>query len=652
MAKIPEITSKWTDNNGTPLPFAKLYSYAAGSSVPKALYSDYNCTIPLSNPLIADGSGKFREFFLTTGRYRFGLHDQLDALIDIRDDVDASGGTGGTHGTVTSVQLVLGESLDVAAQVTSLPVTDAGNIDLEWRNQPARKALMSPTGGSGKPVFRDIVWADVIGTSPYLPLAGGTMANDAIVFFPSSGSESLTLNKTIANFQNGDNNGHYSNAEAWVEDSYVTAYMQPGKLCALAGYWFAATRSITADVTTGARFDINGGTDTASIKVVSSTSPYIGVYTNLANTNSGASVLQPDLFSMAGSNSVATGTYSSLTANVVYADAPYFEINGRSTNDYVRIDKNSVFSALNRLTAPAANFSISSTTTCFVGQDFDIRNGKALQLAGVTRISTGGAGTFTGLTSSGGSTITGDIIVQKTASGETSVLIAALTSNYATVRFTTSGSDRWLARKTSTLESGANAGSDFEIVSMTDSGVVIDRPIQIARVAGGAITLSRKLALAPAAAGYASLNIPTRSAATTSPVAGDLENDGSHIVLYDRFYTSRGRGFGIFTLAGLPRWLAGLSGTESGSNSGSNYALTAYDDAGVSLGNIIVFPRAASGAVTISRQINASSGVGFYGVAAPASRPAVTGSRGGNAALASLLTTLAACGIITDSTTV
>ena len=42
--------------------------------------------------------------------------------------------------------------------------------------------------------------------------------------------------------------------------------------------------------------------------------------------------------------------------------------------------------------------------------------------------------------------------------------------------------------------------------------------------------------------------------------------------------------------------------------------------------------------------------IGFYGAAAVA-KPSVTGSRGGNAALASLLTSLANLGLITDSTT-
>lgn len=42
--------------------------------------------------------------------------------------------------------------------------------------------------------------------------------------------------------------------------------------------------------------------------------------------------------------------------------------------------------------------------------------------------------------------------------------------------------------------------------------------------------------------------------------------------------------------------------------------------------------------------------IGFFG-AAPLSKPTVTGSKGGNAALASLLTALAAYGLITDSST-
>ena len=50
------------------------------------------------------------------------------------------------------------------------------------------------------------------------------------------------------------------------------------------------------------------------------------------------------------------------------------------------------------------------------------------------------------------------------------------------------------------------------------------------------------------------------------------------------------------------------------------------------------------------RNIHLGGGVGFYGTAAP-TKQTVSGSRGGNAALASLLTGLAAYGLVTDSST-
>lgn len=58
--------------------------------------------------------------------------------------------------------------------------------------------------------------------------------------------------------------------------------------------------------------------------------------------------------------------------------------------------------------------------------------------------------------------------------------------------------------------------------------------------------------------------------------------------------------------------------------------------------------RLVDGGGAVKFQIN-STGIGFYGTT-PIAKPAPTGSRGGNAALASLLTQLANLGLITDST--
>lgn len=42
--------------------------------------------------------------------------------------------------------------------------------------------------------------------------------------------------------------------------------------------------------------------------------------------------------------------------------------------------------------------------------------------------------------------------------------------------------------------------------------------------------------------------------------------------------------------------------------------------------------------------------IGFYGVATPVVKPTVTGSKGSNAALTSLMTALVALGLVTDTT--
>lgn len=68
--------------------------------------------------------------------------------------------------------------------------------------------------------------------------------------------------------------------------------------------------------------------------------------------------------------------------------------------------------------------------------------------------------------------------------------------------------------------------------------------------------------------------------------------------------------------------------------------------------HITLMPGAGTtgGSTQINSQLLIAGNVGFYGTAAVA-KPTITGSRGGNAALASLLTALASQGLITDSTT-
>lgn len=91
----------------------------------------------------------------------------------------------------------------------------------------------------------------------------------------------------------------------------------------------------------------------------------------------------------------------------------------------------------------------------------------------------------------------------------------------------------------------------------------------------------------------------------------------------------------------------------------SQQALFRYDASnhlGIEVGSTgattILLTGASSRVLTLAADVKigeAADDIGFYG-ATPAGKPTITGSRGGNAALADLLTELAALGLITDST--
>jgi hypothetical protein len=79
-------------------------------------------------------------------------------------------------------------------------------------------------------------------------------------------------------------------------------------------------------------------------------------------------------------------------------------------------------------------------------------------------------------------------------------------------------------------------------------------------------------------------------------------------------------------------------------------ALVAGLEAQLSFDGTSILWRVAGNSVIAAERVAGTNRIGFF-AATPAIKQTVTGSRGGNAALASLLTALATLGLITDSTT-
>jgi parallel beta-helix repeat protein len=192
----------------------------------------------------------------------------------------------------------------------------------------------------------------------------------------------------------------------------------------------------------------------------------------------------------------------------------------------------------------------------------------------------------------------------------------------ATTRFwdiKTAGLNRWRTAVGPGNETGTgNSGSDYALTRYADDGVT----------------------------GFGVLSI-RRSDGMTSLTSGIL-NIGSNtfsnpnLNINGAKQTSR---YMDLQTAGVRRWRMTANATdETGSDVGSDFEVIRSSDAGATLGVALSIKR-STGAVTHS------SGISAFGATPPTTKPVVSGAKGSNAALASLLTALAAAGFITDSTT-
>ncbi len=100
-----------------------------------------------------------------------------------------------------------------------------------------------------------------------------------------------------------------------------------------------------------------------------------------------------------------------------------------------------------------------------------------------------------------------------------------------------------------------------------------------------------------------------------------------------------------FSTNAVDRWQIRANGTaEGGANAGSDLEIVARDDSGANIGTVLTLTRS-------SRAVGLGSGpLGFFGTT-PGTKPTITGAKGSNVALGSLLSALATLGLLTDSTT-
>jgi hypothetical protein len=87
---IGGFAAQFFDNNGQPLSGGKIYTYAAGTTIPQATYTSASGVTPHSNPIILDSAGRVPsgEIWLTDGLiYKFKIDTATNVLIGTYDNI-------------------------------------------------------------------------------------------------------------------------------------------------------------------------------------------------------------------------------------------------------------------------------------------------------------------------------------------------------------------------------------------------------------------------------------------------------------------------------------------------------------------------------------------------------------------------------------
>lgn len=81
------IPVRQTDDNGDPVPGARLYTYEAGTSTPLPTYTDATGVTPLANPIVADGDGYWPEIWVLPQAYKLVAQEPDATPLWQRDNV-------------------------------------------------------------------------------------------------------------------------------------------------------------------------------------------------------------------------------------------------------------------------------------------------------------------------------------------------------------------------------------------------------------------------------------------------------------------------------------------------------------------------------------------------------------------------------------
>lgn len=117
------------DDNGNPLSGGKIYTYAAGTSTPRATYTDQGGLTANSNPVILDSAGRANIWLDNSAAYKFTVSTSADVVIRTVDNVTGFNTSSGLAvlGTI-GANTIVGNNTGASATPTALTVTQAKTL--------------------------------------------------------------------------------------------------------------------------------------------------------------------------------------------------------------------------------------------------------------------------------------------------------------------------------------------------------------------------------------------------------------------------------------------------------------------------------------------------------------------------------------------
>ena len=188
-AVIPFLLSGLTDVSQTTISGGQVYTYAAGTTNPKAIYADKALTSAITQPLILDSDG--RAVAYGSGLYKFVVKDaagntvftadnvEINSLAEILTDATDPFGTDLTQTNLTVTNLTA-----ASATISTLAALQPTTLNGLSMNNTAITAVATATTPAGVPNLQQVT--DLIGSSSIntdnLMYRDGSNASPSVVF--------------------------------------------------------------------------------------------------------------------------------------------------------------------------------------------------------------------------------------------------------------------------------------------------------------------------------------------------------------------------------------------------------------------------------------------------------------------------------------